>query len=56
MSFDEALTFRWYPVAREVFPYNWFFHEQLGRAIRVLKADGDPQELELGLDRIAFEE
>jgi hypothetical protein len=56
MSFDEALTFRWYLVAREVFPYDWFFHEQLARAIRALKADGDPQEVELGLDSIAFEE
>src|SRR5215218_8383382 len=56
MSFDEALTFRWYPVAREIFPYDWYFHEQLARAIRALKADGDPQEVELALESIAFEE
>src|SRR5688572_20032947 len=39
MSFDVALTFRWYPVAREVFPYDWLFHEQLARAIHALKAN-----------------
>jgi hypothetical protein len=56
MSFDEALTFRWKPVAREVFPYDWLFHEQLARAIRALKVNGGPQEVEGALENIAFEE
>jgi len=56
MSFDEALTFRWYPVAREVFPYDWFFHEQLARAIRALNTSGCPQEVQSSLENISFEE
>jgi hypothetical protein len=56
MSFDEALTFRWYPVAREVFPYDWAFHPQLAVAIRALKMNGGPREVEFGLENIAFEE
>jgi len=56
MSFDEALTFRWKPVAREVYPHDWVFHEQLARAIRALKTNGCPQEVESGLENIAFDE
>jgi hypothetical protein len=56
MSLDEALTFRWKPVAREVYPYDWIFHDQLARAIRALKTDGCPQEIEASLENIAFEE
>ena len=56
MSFDEALTFRWKPLAREVFPYDWLFHDQLARALRALETNGSPQEVESGLEGVPFEE
>jgi hypothetical protein len=56
ISFDEALTFRWYAVALEVYPYDWIFHEQLARAVRALETDGSLKEVEAGLENIAFEE
>ena len=56
MALDEALTFRWKPVAREVYPYDWIFHDQLARAVRALKTDGSPQEVEASLENIAFDE
>jgi hypothetical protein len=56
MSLDEAITFRWYPVAREIFLHDWIFHEKLARALRALKTDGCARQIEGALEDIAFEE
>jgi hypothetical protein len=56
MSLDDALAAPWYLIAHEVYPYDRAFHPQLTRVIRALKTNGCPQEVETGLESVAFEE
>ena len=56
MSVDEALTYRWYNVASEVYPYDWVFHHQLALSIRRLNDGADPDVIAEAMEEMAFEE
>ena len=56
MTVQQALTYRWLPVAQEIYPYDWHFTEKLAHTVRLLHEDGDPLAIVDSLEGIAFEE
>jgi|GEM_PF-2977082 len=55
MSFEEALQMCWRQRAREVFPYDWAFHPQMGEAFRALEK-GDSEEFIDALATVPYDE
>ena len=47
---------RWLPVAREIYPYDWYFREELAHTVRLLQEGGEPWEIIDSLEGVAFEE
>ncbi len=56
VSREEALELRWREVAREVYPWDWIFHPELGSALYRLEHGGRTGEIPDALESIAFEE
>ena len=56
LTIEDALTFRWLPVARRVYPRDWYFHAELARAIRLLNEAAPLDDVIAALEPLAFEE
>lgn len=56
MSVNDALTYRWFNVASEIFPHDWVFHKQLALAIRRLNDGADHDAITGAMEEMAFEE
>jgi hypothetical protein len=56
MTLEEALTYRWLPLAREIYPYDWIFHEELACALRLLYERAQPEAMMDALESVSFEE
>jgi hypothetical protein len=56
MTIDEALTCKWLLLAREIYPYDWIFRENLALALRRLHENKDQGAVVEALESIAFEE
>jgi Restriction endonuclease len=56
MTIEDALTFKWLPVARRIYPFDWIFREELALALRRLHDGVPPIVLIDALDTVAFEE
>ncbi len=56
MTIDEALTIKWLPVARLVYPQDWIFREELALALRSLHEGAPPSAVVDALDLVWFEE
>lgn len=56
MTVEQALTYRWLPVARKVYPYDWVFHERIAHALRLLHETAPPFRIADALEPVAFEE
>ena len=56
MSLDDALTFRWLPLAREIYRWDWTFHPEIALAVRMLVESSDPSRFESVLESVFFEE
>jgi hypothetical protein len=56
LTVEDALTFRWLPVARGIYPHDWYFHAELALAVR-RRNDGAPiDDVIEALEAVAFEE
>lgn len=56
ISVNEALTYRWYNVASEIFPHDWVFHNQLALSIRRLNDGASQDAIVEAMEEMAFEE
>ena len=56
MTIDEALTFKWLPVARLVYPQDWNFRKELALALRSLREGAPSSAVVDALDLVSFEE
>jgi hypothetical protein len=56
MSQDAALTFNYYQLAREVYPFDWIFRPDLARALRALEEGTLAAAIAETLEDVAFEE
>jgi hypothetical protein len=56
MTTQQALTYRWLPVAREIYPYDWYFREELALTVRLLQEGAEPWKIIDSLEGVAFEE
>ena len=56
MSLTEALEFKWLPLARSIYPWDWVFHLELARAVKYLKEEAEAEIIIDALEDIAFEE
>lgn len=56
MTIEQALTFRWLPIARQIFPQDWVFHEQLAICLRRLNEHALPEHIIEPMESLAFEE
>lgn len=56
MTIEQALAYKWLPVAREIYPYDWGFHENLAHAVRSINEGGDPEIMEQALDTVPYDE
>jgi hypothetical protein len=56
MSVEESLNYKWIPVARAIYPWDWVFHLELSKSIRHLHEGGNPTLIIESLEGIAFEE
>lgn len=56
MSIEQALTFKWLPLAREIYPYDWAFHEELSHAVRRLHEKALPAVIIEAIGTVPFEE
>lgn len=56
MAIEQALTAKWLPVARRVYPHDWIFREELALALRSFQAGAPANALMDALDHVAFEE
>ena len=56
MTIEEALTYKWLPEARRIFPFDWTFHEQLAQAVRHLNDGLFADEIVDALESVHYEE
>lgn len=56
MNSDEALELNWRSVARQLFPWDWAFHPQLGAALLRLHKRCEASEIADALEGVPFEE
>ena len=56
MTIEQALTCRWLPIARQLFPQDWVFHEQLAACLRRLNEHAPPEHIIEAMESLAFEE
>jgi hypothetical protein len=56
LTVEDALTFRWLPVARTIYPQDWYFHAELAHAVRLLNEAAPHREIMEALETIAFDE
>jgi hypothetical protein len=56
MTIEEALTCKWLPLAREIYPHDWVLREELALAVRRLHGKTSPGDVIDALEPIAFEE
>jgi hypothetical protein len=56
MSVEEALSYKWIPVARAIYPEDWVFHLELSKSIKYLNESEEPAHIIKSLEGIAFEE
>lgn len=56
MTIEQAMTYQWLPVAREIYPYDMAFHEKLALAVRYVNESGNADPVIDALEGIAFEE
>jgi len=56
MSVNEALEYKWIPLARSIYPWDWIFHLELAKSIKRLKEGAVPSCIVDALESIAFEE
>jgi Restriction endonuclease len=56
MTIEQALTCEWLPLAREIYPYDWVFREELALAVRRLHERTSPDDIIEALEPVAFEE
>jgi len=56
LTIEQAMTWRWLPLAQQLYPYDWVFRRELAKALRLLEEGAGPADLVDALDRVAFEE
>ena len=56
MTIEEALTCKWLPLTRAIYPYDWVFREELALAVRCLHEKARADDVIDALESIAFEE
>ena len=56
MSIDEATTFRWLPLARQLYPWDWAYHHDIALALRQIYEKVDVELIVNALDGVPFEE
>jgi hypothetical protein len=56
MTLEQALTFKWLPLARQIFPHDWVFLKELALAVRRLHEKESPDQVIDALEPVAFEE
>jgi len=56
LTVEDALTFRWLPVARSIYPQDWYFHRELARAVRLLNEAAPVDDVIEALETLAFDE
>lgn len=56
LSPQEALTCKWLPLAREIYPHDWFFRNELALAVRRLREKAPPSDIIEALEPVAFDE
>lgn len=56
MTIQQAMTYQWLPVARELYPYDMAFHEDLALAVRYVHETDDADLVIDALEDVAFEE
>jgi hypothetical protein len=56
MSIDEATTYRWLPLARQLYPWDWGYHNDIALALRRIFEKVDIGLVIKALDDVPFEE
>src|SRR5215211_665474 len=56
MSIDEATTYRWLPLARQLYPWDWGYHNDIALALRRIVEKVDIGLVIEALDNVPFEE
>ena len=56
MSIDEATTYRWLPLARQLYPWDWGYHSDLATALRRIFEKANIDLVIEALDNVPFEE
>ncbi len=56
MTIQEALEFDWRSLGRKIFPWDWVFHIQIGRALRLIEENANANVIAETIEALAFEE
>lgn len=56
LTIEQALTWHWLPLARDLYPYDWIFRRELAHALRLLKEEAPADSLVLALEGVAYDE
>ncbi|WP_295384600.1 restriction endonuclease [uncultured Thiodictyon sp.] len=56
MTVKQALTYKWLPLARQIYPHDWVFRKELALAVRLLHKKAPPEDIIGALEPVAFDE